>query len=42
MASRKQKWVRGQLKKKLKGVSSVSERTRIFRDVWGDANKKFD
>lgn len=39
----KVKWARAEIKKRLKGKTlSSSERSRVFKDVWSEANSKFD
>jgi len=40
--SNKSSWARAELSKRLKGVSSKSEKTKIFRQVWAEAKKKYE
>lgn len=41
MANEKVTWARKELGSRLKGISSKTERTKIFKEVWKDAKKKF-
>jgi hypothetical protein len=42
MANPKVIWARHELSKRLKGKKTKSEKTKVFKQVWAEAARKYD